>query len=370
VVDENFFGFGLSESTARVGITTNGGTNWSYVALPGATSNQGFVSTVAFNTDKLNGYAAVNTTNNFVWKTSNGGTSWDTIRIAGIPTNLSAQANIKHVPGTNSFFYVLSNSSGTYTIKIHENGEEYIQYPYTTAMRSIMHIHSYYNQPVGDAPGDVTLIAANASGNVYKFQDSPLPVTLASFTYGVSGRNVNLKWVTSMEQNNSGFEIYRINESSDKGVSSNWSKIGFVQGKGNVNGITEYNFSDKNLNSGKYNYKLKQIDYNGNYEFFELNGTVSIGAPGKINLGQNYPNPFNPVTNIGYEIPQDAKVTMKVYDITGREIITLVNEYKTAGYHTVKFNASDYSSGMYFYKIRVDAKGGITEYTRVMSVVK
>jgi hypothetical protein len=231
-----------------------------------------------------------------------------------------------------------------------------------------MHIDAFYTP--ADAPGDATMFAVTNTGTIRRFQESPLPVTLASFTYGVSGRNVNLKWVTSMEQNNSGFEIYRINESADKGVQSNWSKIGFVQGKGNVNGLTEYNFSDKNLNSGKYNYKLKQIDYNGNYEFFELNGTVSIGAPGKINLGQNYPNPFNPMTNIGYEIPQDAKVTMKVFDITGREIITLVNEYKTAGYHTVKFNASDYSSGMYFYKIRVDAKGGITEYTRVMSVVK
>jgi hypothetical protein len=231
-----------------------------------------------------------------------------------------------------------------------------------------MHIDAFYTP--ADAPGDATMFAVTNTGTIRRFQDSPLPVELASFTYGVSGRNVNLKWITSMEQNNAGFEIYRINESADKGVQSNWSKIGFVNGRGNYNGMTEYNFSDNNLNSGKYNYKLKQIDYNGNFEFFEMNGTVSIGTPGKINLAQNYPNPFNPVTNIGFEIPQDARVSLRIYDIAGREIATLVDELKTAGYHTVKFDASNFASGMYFYKIRVDAKGGITEYTRKMSVVK
>jgi hypothetical protein len=98
---------------------------------------------------------------------------------------------------------------------------------------------------------------------------------------------------------------------------------------------------------------------------------ANIGAPSKVSLGQNYPNPFNPVTNIGYDIPQDAKVSLKVYDIAGREIATLVNETQTAGYHVVKFNASTFSSGMYFYKIKVTAaNGNVSEYSRTMSVVK
>jgi flagellar hook assembly protein FlgD len=144
-----------------------------------------------------------------------------------------------------------------------------------------------------------------------------------------------------------------------------------MQGKGTTNGNTEYNFSDKNLTTGKYYYRIKQIDYNGNYEYYDLNGVANIGAPSKISLGQNYPNPFNPVTNIGYEIPQDARVTMKVYDIAGREILTLVNETQTAGYHTVRFDASKYSSGMYFYKIKVSsANGTVSEFTKTMSVVK
>jgi hypothetical protein len=228
----------------------------------------------------------------------------------------------------------------------------------------------YYN-PVANAPGDANVFSINSNGNIYTMTDSPLPVTLASFTYAVSGRNVNLKWITSSEQNNSGFEVYRIFGDANRSITSNWTNIGFIQGKGTINGNTEYNFTDKNLSTGKYYYRIKQIDYNGNYEYFDLNGSANIGAPSKVSLGQNYPNPFNPVTNIGYEIPQDARVTMKVYDIAGREISTLVNETQAAGYHTVKFDASKYSSGMYFYKVIVrSANGTVSEYTKTMSVVK
>ncbi len=369
VIDQNFFGFGLNVSNARVAITTNGGTNWNYYSLNGATSNQGFVSTVTFNDDKLHGYAAVSSTNNYIWRTTNGGQTWDTLKVDGVPNNASGQANIKYIPGTNSAFYVLSSSTVGYSFKILENGAQFIPYA-SPNLLSVMHIDSFY-QLTDRAAGEVTTIAVTNSGSVLKLQDSPLPVTLASFTYAVSGRNVNLKWITSSEQNNSGFEVYRIFGDADRSIASNWTNIGFIQGKGNVTGNTEYNFTDKNLATGKYYYRIKQIDYNGNYEYFDLNGTANIGAPSKITLGQNYPNPFNPVTSIGYEIPQDARVTMKVYDIAGREISTLVNETIAAGYHTVKFDASNISSGMYFYKVVVrGANGTISEYTKTMSVVK
>ena len=369
VIDQNFFGFGLNISNARVAITTNGGTNWNYYSLNGATSTQGFISTVTFNDDKLHGYAAVSSTNNFIWKTTNGGQTWDTLRVDGVPNNASGQANIKYISGTNSAFYVLSSATTGYSFKILDNGAEFSPYV-SSNLLNVMHVDSFY-QLTDKAVGEVTTVAVTNTGSVLKLQDSPLPVTLASFTYAVSGRNVNLKWVTSSEQNNSGFEVYRIFGDANRSITSNWTNIGFIQGKGNVTGNTEYNFTDKNLSTGKYYYRIKQVDYNGNYEYFDLNGSADIGAPSKVSLGQNYPNPFNPVTNIGYEIPQDARVTMKVYDITGREISTLVNETQAAGYHTVKFDASKYSSGMYFYKVVVrSANGTVSEYTKTMSVVK
>ncbi len=368
-IDQNFFGFGLNVSNARVAITTNGGANFNYYSLDGASSSQGFVSTVTFNDDKIHGYAAVSSTNNNIWQTTNGGVNWTVLDVPGVPSSLSGQASLKYVSGTNSAFYVVSNSTISYSYRIEENGATFTSYGSSTASKNVMHIDAYYAGT--RANGNASVYSISPAGNVFKLQDSPLPVELASFTYSVSGRNVNLKWITSMEQNNHGFEVYRISGDLDKNVASNWTNIGFINGKGTVNGNTEYNFQDNNLNSGKYYYRLKQIDFNGNYEYFDLNGLVSIASPSKITLGQNYPNPFNPLTTIGYDIPQDARVMLKVYDITGREVKSLVNEQQSAGYHTVRFDASSLSSGLYFYKIIVNGANGMsTEITKTMSVVK
>ncbi|MFZ4592441.1 MAG: WD40/YVTN/BNR-like repeat-containing protein, partial [Ignavibacteria bacterium] len=309
VVDQNFFGFGLSESNARVAVTTNGGTNWIYSTLPGASNTQGFVATVTFNEDKLHGYAGASSTQDSLWKTTNGGLNWVKFGITGLPNTVSGQANVKYVYGTQSAFYIVSSSLTSYTYKLIDFGANIVSIGETPSMKNIMHLDLNYTQ-VLDAPGDAVLYAVSNTGNIFTMQDSPLPVTLASFSYAVSGRNVNLKWITSSEQNNSGFEVWRIFGDANRNITSNWTNIGFIQGKGTVNGNTEYNFTDKNLSTGKYYYRIKQIDYNGNYEYFDLNGSADIGAPSKVSLGQNYPNPFNPVTNIGYEIPQDARVTM------------------------------------------------------------
>lgn len=174
-----------------------------------------------------------------------------------------------------------------------------------------------------------------------------LPVELSSFSYSVNANNVVLNWTTESEKNNKGFEIYR------KYINSEWKKIGFIAGSGNTNSHKTYTFSDNNLESNTYNYKLKQMDYNGNFQYFNLNSIVSIGAPQKYDLKQNYPNPFNPSTTIQYTIPNDAFVSIKVYDVTGREIADLVNSQVKAGFYSVVLNANSYqmSSGIYFYKI-------------------
>ena len=177
--------------------------------------------------------------------------------------------------------------------------------------------------------------------------DALLPVELSSFSYSVSANDIKLSWITASEVNNSGFEIYRKSEQTD------WSKIGFVKGSGTVNTPKTYYFTDKNLNTGKYSYKLKQIDYNGNYEYFTMSGIAEIGTPNKFEVSQNYPNPFNPSTTIGYSIPKNDFVTLKVYDMSGKEVAVLVNSQLSAGYYTVNFNADIFhlSSGMYFYKL-------------------
>ncbi len=183
-------------------------------------------------------------------------------------------------------------------------------------------------------------------------KNSPLPVELTSFTASVRDRNVMLRWSTAVELNNAGFEIER--KSTD---AIYWTKIGFVQGNGTTNETKNYSFNDKKLNTGKYDYRLKQLDYNNKATIFSLNNSVEIGIPKKSDLSQNYPNPFNPITKIDYNITYNSKVTLKIFDITGREISTLVNETQEAGYYTVQFNASDFASGTYFYRMTTEENG-------------
>ncbi|MBM4157676.1 MAG: T9SS type A sorting domain-containing protein [Ignavibacteria bacterium] len=190
---------------------------------------------------------------------------------------------------------------------------------------------------------------------------SPMNVELASFSYNVNNNIVTLLWSTSSEINNYGFDVERRNS-----LYNNWVKVGFVKGNGTVSQTSYYSFTDNNILTGKYSYRLKQIDYNGNYEYHYLQNEVEIGVPGKFNLSQNYPNPFNPVTKINFEIPKDVYVTLKVYDISGREVKSLVNDIRTAGYHTVEFNASNLSSGIYFYTL----KAGEFSKTLKMTLIK
>ncbi|MBN8568420.1 MAG: T9SS type A sorting domain-containing protein [Ignavibacteria bacterium] len=178
--------------------------------------------------------------------------------------------------------------------------------------------------------------------------DNLLPVELSSFVSFVNGTNVTLNWSTVHEVNNRGFDIER------KSTLSGWQKIGFAEGNGTTQQSSEYSFSDIGLNTGHYNYRLKQIDYNGNFEYHALSGEVVIGIPSRYSLAQNYPNPFNPSTTIIYQLANNGFVSLKVYNMMGREVSTLVNEVKDAGYYSVIFNAKNLSSGMYFYKLTAD----------------
>ena len=213
-----------------------------------------------------------------------------------------------------------------------------------------------YPQGTGDGQSNVDFVNHNITvtglTTMGKFiitdANSALPIELASFVSSVSGRNVDLKWATSEETNNSGFDIER------SSVNGSWSKIGNVTGNGTTSSGHSYSYTDRNVASGNYNYRLKQIDFNGHFEYFNLTGEVNVGIPTKFELSQNYPNPFNPSTKINFDLPTDGKVSLKIFDMSGKEIMTLVNEVKTAGYYSVSFNASSLSSGVYFYRLTAD----------------
>jgi hypothetical protein len=200
------------------------------------------------------------------------------------------------------------------------------------------------------------------SDTAFVVWDYPLPVELSTFNSSVTGRNVTLSWSTNSELNNSGFDIERLASQSGSAIKNEWSKAGFVNGNGTNTEPVNYTFTDKNLLTGKYKYRLKQIDFNGNFEYFELTEEVSIGIPDKFELSQNYPNPFNPVTNLEFGISELGFVSLKIYDVTGRELVTLVNEVKEPGYYRINFNAGNLSSGVYFYRLVVSSSNSmITE---------
>ena len=171
-----------------------------------------------------------------------------------------------------------------------------------------------------------------------------VPVELTSFTAEYIDGKVELQWITASETNNYGFEIER------KEISGSYQTIGFVSGSGSsVNRIT-YNFTDNNLNASGYLYRLKQIDFNGSFEYSN-EVEVLITDLNEFKLFQNYPNPFNPVTTLQFIIPEEGNVKIILYDILGNEIKTLFNDNVISGSYNITIDGSDLSSGTYFVKM-------------------
>lgn len=210
-----------------------------------------------------------------------------------------------------------------------------------------------------------TRLPSDAEINPDEEDGDALPVELISFTASVSGINVILNWATATEMNNYGFEVQRSEERNPESVNGRngeWVKVGFIAGSGNTSSPKDYTFVDNNLRAKKYSYRLKQIDNDGTYSYsHEM--VATIVQPQMYLLKQNYPNPFNPNTEIRFQISEASNVTLNVFDMLGRNIKTLINEMKEAGEHAVEFSASDLSSGIYFYTLRV---GNFTETKKML----
>ncbi|MFZ1280236.1 MAG: M28 family peptidase [Ignavibacteriaceae bacterium] len=186
-----------------------------------------------------------------------------------------------------------------------------------------------------------------------------IPVELVSFTSSIINNSVNLNWITATELNNSGFDI-------EKSIdNTSWNKIGFVNGNGTSTEIHNYSFADQTPFVGTSYYRLKQIDFDGTTEYSNII-EVTFGAISEFALDQNYPNPFNPSTKINYSIKEKSNVELKIFDLLGGEVATLVNEEKSPGNYEVIFDASNLSSGVYLYTI----KAGSFVQTRKMLLMK
>ncbi len=176
------------------------------------------------------------------------------------------------------------------------------------------------------------------------FGTTPFPVELTSFTAQAGNGNVTLNWSTATEINNRGFEVER------RTAESQYTTVGFVDGFGTTTETQNYTFVDNSVETGVYFYRLKQLDFNGNFEYSKEVEVNSIGAVSYA-LGQNYPNPFNPSTVISYSVPEAGMVKLAVFNTLGEEIATLVNGQKDAGNYEVTFDAKQLPSGAYFYRL-------------------
>jgi hypothetical protein len=190
--------------------------------------------------------------------------------------------------------------------------------------------------------------------------ESSMPVELTSFTADVFGGGILLNWSTATEVNNYGFEVQR------SAAYDEWEVIGFVEGHGNSNSPKEYEFADDLTTLEDYQenmdleYRLKQIDTDGAYEYYSLIAAVASGnitgiedesMPVKFELLQNYPNPFNPATTIKFSLPESAETLLEVYNSIGQKVATLIDQDLGSGYHEVEWNASGFATGLYIYRL-------------------
>jgi hypothetical protein len=211
----------------------------------------------------------------------------------------------------------------------------------------------------------------NAGYPYLKWQNpggTSLPVELTSFIVTASNSTIILSWNTATEVNNYGFDVERriiSNQQINQPSTDAWLKDGFVQGDGTSNAPHNYSFTDNIGNAGTYSYRLKQIDNSGTFKY-SMETQVTIEAPKIFSLAQNYPNPFNPTTTISFSLPSNSFVSLRIFDITGREITTIVSEEMPAGNYSRQWNASNMPSGIYFYRIQV---GSFTE-TKKLTLLK
>lgn len=176
-----------------------------------------------------------------------------------------------------------------------------------------------------------------------------IPVELASFSAFQSGYDVMLNWSTASETNNKGFAVERRFQGEET-----WNEISFVNGHGTTTELQSYNYQDKlnNLNiNGTISYRLRQVDFDGTYEYSSVVNVDFNNLPENFGLQQNYPNPFNPSTKINYSIASAVFVNISVYNLLGEKVAELVNEMKEAGNYEVNFDASQLTSGIYLYKL-------------------
>ena len=392
-----FFGWAVGEGTTGLYITTDGGENW--------TVGGDRYSSVMF-IDQYNGWATKDNYGGGIYKSTNGGITWiqkSTVRSSSIffsdinngwvvgnggsilkstdggetwaTKNSGITNDLNCVKFYDSNFGMCVGNEGIILLST-DGGESWLTQNSgtTNKLNEITFTNSSSAWVVGangmilnttdlgfnwtsingiteDELTSISFINENTgwfagmNGKMFKYQKSVLPVELSSFNAKVNNNSVQLNWGTATEINNYGFNIERRIDNET------WNSIGFVKGHGTISSPQNYSFTDKTtLGGNKIKYRLKQLDFDGNYKY---SNEVEVElVPAEFVLYQNYPNPFNPSTKIKYSVQQPTLITIKVFNLIGAEIETLVNKEMPEGNYEITWNAVNLPSGVYFYQLK------------------
>jgi hypothetical protein len=190
-----------------------------------------------------------------------------------------------------------------------------------------------------------------------------LPVTMVSFNAAAIPNGAEIRWSTATEVNSASFEVERrlVNVSG-----GSWMTVGSVAAAGNSSSPRDYSYTDNVSVSGTYAYRLKQIDNGGASSYFG-SAEVSIGAVAReFALNSNYPNPFNPTTQISFTVPENGRAVLRVFNVIGQEVATLLDRVVEAGFEQrATFNAAGMPSGLYFARLEF---GNQAQMKRMMLV--
>ncbi len=211
------------------------------------------------------------------------------------------------------------------------------------------------------APSGGDLRASTTAFSEFAFGsgDNPLPVELVAFSAQAQPNGIRLLWQTASEKNNAGFEIKRKEnvERQDWQTVASYRFSPELRGKGTTANLTAYTFLDENVEAGKtYTYALRSVDYDGTTHDYPQTVTVEaqLSMQNKVYdyaLMQNYPNPFNPSTVIRFTMKEAGSAELIITDVLGRQVYA-DRVAARAGENIYRFNATNLSSGVYFYTLR------------------
>jgi photosystem II stability/assembly factor-like uncharacterized protein len=357
--------------------TTDGGLTWSTLQSPTTLTIRG-ISFISESVGYIAGGVFISGSDNIgmLYRTSNGGVSWESVYtdiplLTGITTSGTQKIYAFGVKGfalyslngglwwnllplnTNQWLYSADFVNDKFGFIV--GGNVYTGMIWMTTDAGI----TWFNSPVSGVQwlygvevlpsGKVFLCGFN--GKMLRGNLGYLPVELTSFLGEViNSHEVELTWITQTETNNMDFDI-------ERNIGDGWEKVGFKQGAGTTTLPQTYSFKDRDIkNNGNKSlkYRLKQNDYDGQFNYSNII-EIDLLVSESFVLLQNYPNPFNPETSISFSLPKSSNVKITLYDILGKIVAQITDEFYNSGFHKVQFNGTNLASGVYFYEMNADS---------------